>query len=242
MLHPQKSQSSRTSTVATQDPDFKAELKDLTTKLVALGIPWSELWVIHGAWIIATPNKKQPVSQIQFLTSKMSHICQEICDIKSMRKPKSNSLSHNYTSTLLDKGWKDQTSTQEPNSSSFAMEDNNDGDGLGDTYSSHSTQYHHEPNNLDIPSHHAPIPPSPSPVLSESILEPPGDLSPSPASRIVTETPSLLAKLEKKACSTALSSSVHTSPSGPCATWNVLLLTRNGLGEELLEELGMMED
>ena len=40
----------------------------------------------------------------------------------------------------------------------------------------------------------------------------------------------------------ALSSSVHISPSGPCAAWNILLSTQNGLGEELEEESGMTED
>ena len=92
------------------------------------------------------------------------------------------------------------------------------------------------------PSHHVPIPPFLNPALSESIPEPPGDLSPSPASRIVTETPSSLSKLERKACSTALSSSVHISPSSPCTAWNVLLSTQNRLGEELEEELGMTEE
>ena len=131
--------------------------------------------------------------------------------------------------------------TQEPSSSSSAKEGNNDGNGWDDTCSSHSKLCHHEPNNLDIPSHHAPIPPSPNPLPPESILEPPGDLSPSPASGIETETPSLPAKLERKACNAALSSLVHTSPSGPCATWNVLLSTRNRL-EELEEESGMTEE
>ena len=181
------------------------------------------------------------MSRIQFLTSKISHVCQEIHDIKVARKPKSNSLPQSYTNTNLDKGRKGRTNTREPNSSSFAMGGNNDGDGLGDTYSSCSTQHHHEPSNLNIPSHHAPVPPSLNPALSESILEPPGDLSPSPASRIVTETPSSLTKLERKACNAALSSLVHISPSGPCAAWNVLLST-NGLGEELVEESGMTED
>ena len=58
----------------------------------------------------------------------------------------------------------------------------------------------------------------------------------------MTLTPSLPAKLERKACNAALSSSVHTSPSGPCATCNVLLLTRNELGEESSKELVMMEE
>ena len=162
--------------------------------------------------------------------------------MKSAKKLKFNSMSKNYTNTFLDKGRKDLTKTREPNSSSFAMEGNNDGDGLGDTYSSHSTQYHHEPSNLNIQSHHAPIPPSPNPAPSESTLEPPGDLSPSPASRIVTETPSSLLKLERKGCNAALSSSVHISPSSPCTACNILLSARNGLGEESGEESGMMED
>ena len=48
----------------------------------------------------------------------------------------------------MDKGGKtDPNYTQEPNSSSSAMEGSGDGDGSDDTYSSCSTQYHHEPNN-----------------------------------------------------------------------------------------------
>ena len=182
------------------------------------------------------------VSQIQSLTSKISHICQEIHDIKRRRKPKSNLAIQNYINTGLDEGRTDQSYTREPNSSSSAWEDNNDGGDSDDTYSSRSTQYHPAPNNLNTSSHHAPIPPSPNLSPSESILEPPGDLSPSPASRIATETPSLLSKLARKACNAALSSSVHTNPSGPCAAWNVLLSTQNGLGEESEEELGMTEE
>ena len=115
-------------------------------------------------------------------------------------------------------------------------------DDLGETCSSHSKLHHREPNNPDTPSRHAPTPPSLSPMPSESSLEPPGDLSPSPASKIATETPSSLAKEERKACSAALSSSVNVSPSGPCTAWNILLSTRNGLGEESEEESRMMED
>ena len=176
------------------------------------------------------------------LTSKISHICQEIHDIKSRRKPKSNSAGQNYTSTILNKGWTSQNYTRELDSSNSAKEGSNGEDGWGETCSSHSTLHHHEPNNPDTPSHHAPFSPSPYPPPSESILEPPGDLSPSPASRIVTETPSLLLKLERKACSTALSSLVHISPSGPCAIWNIHLSTQNRLGEESVEESGMMEE
>ena len=142
----------------------------------------------------------------------------------------------------MDKGGRiDQNYTPEPDSNDSAKEGSNGGDGLDGTCSSHSRQCHHEPSNLYPPSHHAPTPPSLNPVPSESILMPPGDLSPSPASRIVTETPSSPLKLERKACNVALSSLVHTSPSGPCAAWNVLLWTKNGF-EKSVEELGMMEE
>ena len=136
------------------------------------------------------PRSGRRLSRIQLLTSKISHICQEICDIKSTRKPKSNSLSKGYTSTGIDEGRKDRKSTREPNSSSFATEDNDDGDGLDETYSSHSKQCHCEPSNLDIPSHHVLSPPSPSPGPSGSTPTPPANLSPSPTSRIGTVTPS----------------------------------------------------
>ena len=132
------------------------------------------------------------LSQIQFLTSKISHICQEIRDIKEARKPQSNSLPQNYINTHLDEGQTSQNYTREKDSSNSAKEGSNDEDGSGDTYSSRSTQYHHEPSNPNNSSHHAPIPPSLNAPPPESILEPPGDLSPSPASRIVTFAPSLL--------------------------------------------------
>ena len=79
--------------------------------------------------------------------------------------------------------------TQGPSSNSSAKGGSGDEGGLGDTYFSHSKQYHHEPRNHDTPSHHAPIPPSPNLAPFESTLEPPEDLSPSPAFRIVTSTP-----------------------------------------------------
>ena len=182
------------------------------------------------------------MSQIQLLTSKISHICQEIRDIKTQRRPQTNIAIRNYTNTGLAEGQTNQNYTREPDSSNSAKEGSDGVDGLGETYSSHSKLCHHEPNNPGTPSCHAPTPPSPNPAPSESTLEPPGDLSPSPASKIATETPSSPAKEEKKVCNAALSSSVHTSPSGPCAAWNVLLSTRNGLGEESEEESGMMED
>ena len=137
-------------------------------------------------------HNRKGLSQIQFLTSKISHICQEIRDIKNANKAKSNLLRGTIINTCLDKGQTDQMNTREQDSNSSAMEGSNDEDGSGDTYSSRSTQYHHEPSNPDNSSHHAPIPPSPNPLPSESTLEPPGDQSPSPTSRIGTSTPSSL--------------------------------------------------
>ena len=182
------------------------------------------------------------LSRIQLLTSKISHICQEIRDIKTRRRPQTNIAIRNYTNTGLVEGQTDQNYTREPDSSNSAKEGSDGVDDSGGTCSSHSKLRHHEPSNPDTPSRHAPTPPSLNPAPSESNLEPPGDLSPSPASKIETATPSSLAKEERKACNAALSSSVHISPSGPCATWNVLLSTKNGLGEESEEELGMTED
>ena len=182
------------------------------------------------------------MSQIQLLTSKISHICQDIRDIKRQRKPQTNIAIQNYTNTGLVEGQTNRNYTREPDSSNSAKEGSDGVDGLGGTYSFHSKLHHREPNNPDTPSHHAPAPPSPNPAPSESSLEPPGDLSSSPASKIVTATPSSLSKEERKACNAALSSSVYTSPSGPCTTWNILLSTWNGLGGESVEESGMTED
>ena len=132
------------------------------------------------------------VSRIQLLTSKISHICQEIRDIKDRRIPQTNIAIQNYTNTGLVEEQTNLNCIQEQGSNSSAKEDTDDGDDWGGTYSAHSTLCPHEPSNHDNPSHHAPIPPSLNPPLSESILEPPGDLSPSPASRIVTLSPSSL--------------------------------------------------
>ena len=133
-----------------------------------------------------------PLSRIQLLTSKISHICQEIHGIKESRKPESNLANQNSTSAGLDEGQTNQNYTWELDSSNSAKEGSDCEDGLGETYSSHSKLHHREPSNPDNPSHHAPIPPSPNPPPSESIQEPPGDLSPSPTSRIVTLIPSSL--------------------------------------------------
>ena len=135
---------------------------------------------------------EQLLSLIQLLTSKISHICQEICDIKSRRKPQTNIAIRNYTNTGLVEGQTSQNYTRAPDNDNFAKEGSDGEGGLGEICSSHSKLCHHVPNNLNTPSHHAPIPPSPNPPPSESILEPPGDLSPSLASRIVTLSPSSL--------------------------------------------------
>ena len=172
----------------------------------------------------------------------ISHTCQEIHDIKKRRRPKSIAKIHNYTNTIRDEGKKtSQNCTQVPDSNSSARESINDEDGSGDTYSLGSKLYHCEPNSPDTPSHHAPTPPSLNPAPSESTPMLPGDLFPSPASRIETATPSSPSKLARKACNTALSTLVHTSPSSPCAAWNVLLWPRNGL-EESEEESGIKEE
>ena len=44
------------------------------------------------------------MSQTQTLISKISHICQEICDIKVRTEPKSIDKTHNYTNTIMDEG------------------------------------------------------------------------------------------------------------------------------------------
>ena len=100
------------------------------------------------------------VSRVCLLTSKISHVCQEIHDIKEARNPKSNLFKPNYTNTSLDEGQKDRNCTQELGSNNSAKEDTGDGDDWGGTYSTHSTLCPHEPSNPDNPSCHAPTPPS----------------------------------------------------------------------------------
>ena len=127
-----------------------------------------------------------PMSQTQ---SHISRICQEIHDMKWSKNPKS--IIKDSRSTLMDEGERaDPNYTQEQDNSSSAKGGNNDGDGFGDTYSSHSTQYHHEPSNPNNPSHHAPSLPCLSQVPSGSTPRPPAILPPSPTSRIVTLSPS----------------------------------------------------
>ena len=135
---------------------------------------------------------QRSLSRIQFLTSKISHICQEICDIKSRKKPWSNLANQNSVNTGLDKGLTNPNYTRERDNSNSAKEGSDGGDDWDGTYSSRSTLHPPEPNNPNNPSHRAPIPPFPNPAPSESTLEPPRDLSPSPASRIETLIPSLL--------------------------------------------------
>ena len=93
------------------------------------------------------------VSRIQLLTSKISHICQEICDIKSRRKPQTYIAIQNYTNTGLVEGQTSRNYTRVPDNNNFAKEGSDDGDGLGETYFSHSKQCHRAPNNPDNPSH-----------------------------------------------------------------------------------------
>ena len=79
-------------------------------------------------WALPTvpiPPLTQPLSQIQKLTSKISHICQEICDIKSRRKPQSNLAIQNYTSTGLDKEPTNLNYTLEQGNSNSAKEGSN---------------------------------------------------------------------------------------------------------------------
>ena len=109
------------------------------------------------------------LSRIQLLTSKISHICQEIRDIKRRRKPQTNIAIRNYTNTGLVEEQTSQNYTRAPDNSNSAKEGSDDEDGLGETYSSHSKLCHRAPNNPDIPSHHAPSLPSPNPLPSESI-------------------------------------------------------------------------
>ena len=50
---------------------------------------------------LCSQSQANGVSRIHLLTSKISHICQEICDIKSRRKPQTNIAIQNYTNTGL---------------------------------------------------------------------------------------------------------------------------------------------
>ena len=128
--------------------------------------------------------------QIHLLTSKISHVFQEICDIKTRREPKS--IARTGNNTFMDEGQTNLNCTQEQDNNSSAKEGSGDEDGWDETYSFHSKQCHCEPNNLDIQSHHAPSLSSLSPAPSGSTLLPPGDLSPIPASKITTSTPASL--------------------------------------------------
>src|ERR1700743_585376 len=141
-------------------------------------------------WVQALFNHEELVSQIQFLTSKISHICQEICDIKSKKKPQSHLMDSNYVNACRDRERTGQNYTREPDSNNSAKEGSGDEGGWDETCSSHSKLCHHEPNNLDNSSHHVPSLPSPSPTLSGNTPLPPAILSPSPTSKIGTSTPS----------------------------------------------------
>ena len=136
--------------------------------------------------------RRHPLSRIQFLTSKISHICQEIHDIKNRRKPQTNISIQNSTSTGLVEEQTNRNYTRAPDNNNFAKEGSGDEDGWGGTCSFHSKLCRCAPNSPNIPSHHAPSLTSLNPPPSESILEPPGDPSPSPTSRIATLSPSSL--------------------------------------------------
>ena len=197
-------------------------------------MPGAEL----GLWI-CNPPEDWSVSRIQLLTSKILLVCQEICDIKRRQKPTSIGKTINYT--IMDERQTNLNCTWDQGNNSSAKEGSDDKDGWDETYSFHSKECHHEPNNPYTPSHHAPSLPSLSPEPSESSLLLPGDRSPDPASRIMTSTPALLLYWAKKACITALSLSVHTRPSGPSARQKVLVETKKGSSESE-EELGMREE
>ena len=116
------------------------------------------------------------MSRIHLLTSKISRVCKEICDIKRRQRPTSIDKSSN--NTIMDKGQTNPNCTQEQGkqgNNSSAKEGSDDKDGWDETYSSPSKQCHREPNNPYTPSHHAPSLPSPNPVPSKSNLLPPGD-------------------------------------------------------------------
>ena len=89
------------------------------------------------------------MSRIQLLTSKISHICQEIRDVKSRRKPQTNIAIQNYTNTGLVEEQTNPNYTRAPDSNNFAKEGSDDEDGLGETYSFHSKQCHRAPNSPD---------------------------------------------------------------------------------------------
>ena len=116
------------------------------------------------------------MSQTQLLISRISHICQKICDLKDQTKPKSIIKPNMYNTTCLDEGDRtDWSYTQEPGNSSSTKKDSDGEDGWDDTCSSHSIQHPHSPNNPHNSEHHAPSPPSLNPAPAGSILMPPGD-------------------------------------------------------------------
>ena len=72
---PRKSRSSRTVSSSTEDPNSRAGLEEVATKLVAVCVPWSELWVIQGASIVASNSDKEQVAGMDDLGAEiMSHV------------------------------------------------------------------------------------------------------------------------------------------------------------------------
>ena len=98
-----------------------------------------------------------------------------------------------------------QNYTLGPDSNNSARQGSDGRDGLGVTCSIHNTQYYCSPKNPHNSLCHAPAPPSLRLLPSGSSSRPPGDLPPSPVSKIGTLTPSSLLQWLRKACSTVLS-------------------------------------
>jgi hypothetical protein len=71
---PRKPRSSRNAVSSeVEDPNAKAELEEVATKLFAICAPWSELWAIHGSSIVAAEN--QQVTTIDDLGAEiLSHV------------------------------------------------------------------------------------------------------------------------------------------------------------------------
>ena len=125
-----------------KDKSSQENTRDTLTRLSA------SLCIFHSLIPIA---EECLMSQTHLLISKISNVCQEMCDIKDARKLKSNSFIQNYINTSLDKGKKDLNYTQEPDSNNSAKEGSDEGDWDG-TYSSHSKLCHREPSNPNNPS------------------------------------------------------------------------------------------
>ena len=116
-------------------------------------MPW------QGSWNTCQGH----LSWMHLLVSKISHICQEICDIKDSRKKQLNFTSiqeglANSTEGPIDTGdlgTKKDHHTVEPSNSRKDTCSRDDWDG---TYSTHSILCPHSFRNPYTPAHHAPAP------------------------------------------------------------------------------------